>query len=92
MPVQLDSSLASVQTLTSSCSTMWRADAVVLSAKRHSTARILAIALKGRAGLRPASRSARAHSMHCPGIGSSCSQIDRGRRMTVNAAFRSCAR
>ena len=32
------------------------------------------------------------HSMHCPGIGSSCSQIDRGRRMTVNAAFRSCAR
>jgi hypothetical protein len=59
MPVELDSSLASVQTLTSSCSTMWRADAVVLSAKRHSTARILAIALKGRAGLRPASRSAR---------------------------------
>eukprot|EP01046_Picozoa_sp_COSAG06_P047691 COSAG06_NODE_6983_length_2687_cov_5.125966_3_plen_69_part_01 len=34
----------------------------------------------------------RTHSMHCPGIGSSCSQIDRGRRMTVNAAFRSCAR
>jgi hypothetical protein len=32
------------------------------------------------------------HSMHCPGIGSSCSQIDRGRRMTVNATFRSCAR
>jgi hypothetical protein len=32
------------------------------------------------------------HSMHCPGIGSSDSQIDRGRRMTVNAAFRSCAR
>jgi hypothetical protein len=24
----------------------------------------------------------RSHSMHCPGIGSSCSQIDRGRRMT----------
>jgi hypothetical protein len=32
------------------------------------------------------------HSMHCPGIGSSDSQIDRGRRMTVNATFRSCAR
>ena len=26
--------------------------------------------------------------MHCPGIGSSDSQIDRGRRMTVNATFR----
>ena len=38
------------------------------------------------------SLAARPHSMHCPGIGSSDSQIDRGRRMTVNAAFRSCAR
>jgi len=35
---------------------------------------------------------AAAHSMHCPGIGAADSQIDRGRRMTVNATLRSCAR
>ena len=32
------------------------------------------------------------HSMHCPEIGEAPSQIDRGRRMTVNATLRSCAR
>ena len=32
------------------------------------------------------------HSIHCPGIGRCDSQIDRGRRMTVNATLRSCAR
>ena len=32
------------------------------------------------------------HSIHCPEIGAAGSQIDRGRRMTVNATLRSCAR
>ena len=39
-------------------------------------------------------RRRRGQSIHCPGIGTSGSdsQIDRGRRMTVNATLRSCAR
>jgi hypothetical protein len=51
-------------------------------------------ALGGRGSLVGAHSTGRApaHSMHCPGIGRCVSQIDRGRRMTVNAAFRSCAR
>ena len=79
------STMAGLRTFSYRPKTLYRASAAALplTAKLNKPS--------GAPSARP-SRDDTRHSMHCPGIGSSCSQIDCGRRMTVNAAFRSCAR